>query len=95
MPAFTFSPTPNPNSMKITTDAAPFIEQGMVSFDSPEEAAEHPIGRHIFGIPGVMNVFALPQFVTVTKHPAAKWNDVLPKLEGALNAYFEELGRAA
>lgn len=88
MRRFETHPTPNPNSLKITTEAGPFTEGGMLSFSSPEEAAEHPLGR-LLSVPGVANVFALPQFVTVTKHPAASWDDLLPGIEGALDAYFD------
>ena len=94
MPRFNSEPTPNPNSLKITTDRGAFIDGGLESFASPEEAAHHPLGRRIFAVPGVANVFVLPQFLTVTKTPAANWNDLLPKIEGALSGYFEQDGSA-
>ena len=90
MPTFQTHPTPNPNSIKITTDGESFIESGMESFNTPEEAAGHPLGRRLFAVPGLVNVFILPQFVTVTKHPATGWDAVLPKVEGALHAHFTD-----
>ncbi len=88
MPAFETHPTPNPNSVKITTDAESFIESGMAAFNSAQEAAGHPLGERLFAVPGVANVFVLPQFVTVTRHPAATWDALLPAVEEALRAYF-------
>ncbi len=82
-------PTPNPNSLKIVTDAGPFIENGLLSFGSEEEAKQHPLGRLLFAVPGVSNVLILPQFLTVTKHPASAWDTLLPKLEAVLSSYFE------
>lgn len=87
-------PTPNPNSLKITTDAGPFIETGMESFSSPEEAAGSPLGRRLFSLPGVANVFILPAFLTISKQPAADWDILLPKIEGILHSHFET-GQAA
>lgn len=90
MPPFQTHFTPNPNSIKITTKAGPFIESGMVSFHSEADAAGHPLGAPLCAVPGVANVFALPQFVTITKHPDADWDAVLDAVEQVLAAYFEQ-----
>ena len=70
-------PTPNPNSLKITRDE-PFLETGMESFASAEEAEGHPLGEPLFSIEGVANIFILPDFLTITKTPGARWDDILP-----------------
>lgn len=62
----------------------------MESFATPEDAAEHPLGSRLFAIAGVANIFILPQFLTVTKHPAADWDELLPLLESNLESYLEE-----
>jgi hypothetical protein len=90
MPAFQTQGTPNPNSIKIVTDGPSFIDEGMESFNSAQEAEDHPLGHRLFSLPGIANVFMLPQFVTVTKHPATKWGDLMPKVEQVLQSYFEE-----
>lgn len=92
MPTFNAQPTPNPNSLKLTTDAGAFIDHGMEAFGSASEADAHPLGRRLFAIDGVVNVFILPAFLTVTKDPAAKWNTVLPQVETVLGGWFEERG---
>lgn len=90
MPDFRAESTPNPNSLKMTTDAGPFLNDGMESFNTLTEAEGHPLGEPILRIPGVDNVFILPQFLTVTKQPAATWEKVLPKVKQVLRSYFEE-----
>lgn len=88
MPSFQAHATPNPNSIKIVTDGPSFISEGMESFNSAHEAEGHALGESLFAVPGVANVFILPQFVTVTKDPAAGWDAVMPEVEAALEAYF-------
>lgn len=91
MPAFTTHATPNPNSLKFTADDdTPFIEDGMESFGTAQEAADHALGHRLFAVPGVENVFIMPEFVTVTKHPASDWNVIEPQLQQALSEYFED-----
>jgi len=90
MPAFQTQGTPNPNSIKIVTDGSSFIDEGMESFNSAQEAEGHPLGHRLFALPGIANVFILPQFVTVTKYPATKWDNLLPKVKEVLRSYFEE-----
>lgn len=89
MPSFNAEPTPNPNSVKITADDSPFIEEGMVSLASAEEADEHPLGRHLFAIDGVANVLILPQFITISKNGSADWGDVLPNVKRVLQKHLE------
>lgn len=81
-------PTPNPDSVKLTVDGHSFIDSGMESFSTPQEAEGHPLGSRIFALNGVANVFILPAFLTVTKHPAASWDALLPKIEHLLDEYF-------
>lgn len=88
MPSFNTEPTPNPNSVKITTDDGPFLENGMVSLASPEDAEQHPLGPPLFAIDGVTNVLILPQFVTLSKDSTADWNDVLPHVKRVLQNHL-------
>ena len=90
MPRFQTQPTPNPNSLKITSDGSLFIEKGMESFNSAAEAAEHPLGSRLFAIDGIANVFVLPAFLTLTKTPDTDWDAILPAAKDVLSAYFNE-----
>jgi hypothetical protein len=88
MPKFTTHSTPNPNSVKITSDGPPFVESGMLAFNSATEAADHALGRQLFRVQGLASVFMMPDFLTVTKHPAATWDEVLPTVKSVLDEYF-------
>ena len=81
-------PTPNPNSIKITAADRRFIDGGMESFATAEDAVGHALGERLFAITGVGNVFILPDFLTITRHPAAEWDAILPKIERVLKSYF-------
>ncbi len=83
-------PTPNPNSVKFTSESGPFIEQGMEAFASSEEAAGHPLGAALFDHKGVINVFILPDFLTVTKDDSVDWDELYPAVEGTIRKHFEK-----
>lgn len=84
------SPTPNPNSLKFTLANGTFIESGMETYNSAAEATDHELGRRLFSIAGVTNVFILPEFLTITKEPDAHWDAMISDVELAVEAYLEE-----
>ena len=88
MAVFQTHATPNPNSLKITSDAGAFVEEGMLSFSSRQEADRHPLAKRIFAVEGVANVFIVPAFLTVTKQPAASWDLMLPALAEGVQQFF-------
>ncbi len=88
MPPFTIQPTPNPNSLKFTSTGPPFLEGGMLACANAEEASAHPLSAALFDVEGVYNVLVLPPFVTVTKHPDADWNAMLPRIEAILSDHL-------
>ena len=67
-------PTPNPNSLKFEADGHTFLDSGLEAFHSAREAEDHPLGRDLFALRGVASLLIVPDFVTVTKHPAADWD---------------------
>ncbi len=81
--------TPNPNSLKFTTEDGPFIQEGVAAFSSEEEAEENPLAQRLFSISGVEDVFITPQFVTVSKAPTIDWSTVKPDVEMILTEYLE------
>ena len=84
MPRVTTQPTPNPNSLKFSIEGHSFIDSGMQAFSSAREAAADPLGAALFALDGVANVFIVPAFVTVTKHPAASWDRLATAIERIL-----------
>lgn len=75
--------TPNPDAMKFSA-SVPVAPRGALSFDSAEAAAAHPVGRAVFAVEGVRSMFAVNDFVTVTREPGADWDELAPRLEAAI-----------
>jgi hypothetical protein len=51
---------------------------------SAEEAARHPLGAALWAIDGVAGVFAVRDFVTVTRTPEASWESLSPRVAAAI-----------
>lgn len=90
MPTFSTQPTPNPDSLKITTSGSLFMDNGMAAFASAEEAETNPLARRLFAVPGVVNLFVTPDFLTLTKSTGAHWDQLLPKVKKVLEDHFAE-----
>lgn len=86
----TSSPTPNPNSLKFEAGGRPLIDGGLLAFHSAREAADHPLAAALFALPGVHSLLLVPQFVTVTKHPAADWTQLAEGVERVLQEHLGE-----
>jgi hypothetical protein len=80
--------TPNPNAMKFTLDR-PVIEGTQSrSINSAADARGDRIAEPLFGIPGVVGVFMVADFVTVMKSAEASWDDLVPRVSAALLESF-------
>lgn len=75
--------TPNPDAMKFSA-SVPVAPRGALSFDSAEAAAAHPLGRAVFAVDGVRSMFAVNDFVTVTRRAGADWSELVPRIERAI-----------
>lgn len=83
------SDTPNPNARKFTCSIT-VVEKGSLSFQTADEAKGHPIGRNLWGVGGVKGIFAVKDFITVTKEDAADWTSLTPKLVTAIQQGLAE-----
>jgi hypothetical protein len=79
-----YETTPNPNAIKFTLDR-PLVAAGSRSFASRFEATGDPLGTALFEIPGLIGVFFMADFVTVTKDPAAAWEEIVPAVAAAIH----------
>lgn len=87
MPTVNTHPTPNPDSLKFTIDGVRFVPSGLYSYGAAAEAAEDPLASSLFALRGVANVFIVPDFVTVSKHPAASWDRLVRSIEHILKEH--------
>lgn len=81
--------TPNPNSLKFTTDDGSFRDGGMAAYSSSDEADDDPLARRLFSLSGVDDVFITPEFVTVSKVPDVDWGNVKADVEAILSEHLE------
>ncbi len=84
--------TPNPNAAKFTINRV-VAGQGTTYRQPASEAgeagrAEPEWVRQLLGIAGVTQVFALQQFVTVTKTAETDWGVIGPQVEQVLRRAF-------
>jgi NFU1 iron-sulfur cluster scaffold homolog, mitochondrial len=77
--------TPNPDALKFMLDGT-ILASGVRQFDSAQAAGSDSLAQALFSIPGVLSVFYMGQFVTVTKKPQSKWNEVEPLVSEAIKA---------
>jgi hypothetical protein len=75
--------TPNPNAMKFTCPIK-VVPKGSLSFANAEVAKGHPLGEALFALSGVRMVFAVSDFVTVTKEADADWDRLAPEVDRVL-----------
>lgn len=80
-------PTPNINALKFVLDRR-LTEGKSQTFRSPDEAAGAPLAKALLGIPGVVQVFFLNDFITVTRKPESPWETIADQVEAAIRGHF-------
>ena len=78
--------TPNPNAAKFTLNRI-VAAQGATYRDAA--GADSAWARQLLGIAGVAQVFAVNNFISVTKTPDADWARLTPQIEAALRQAFQ------
>lgn len=84
-------PTPNVNALKFVVNRR-VTEGRSRTFRSAEEAAGDPLAARLFAIPGVVQVFLLNDFVTVTRDPARGWEEIAAAAEASIREHFGTAG---
>lgn len=76
-------PTPNVNALKFVTNRR-LTEGRSQTFRTVEEAAASPLAVKLLQIPGVVQVFVLNDFITVTRDPGTPWETIAGTVEDAI-----------
>jgi hypothetical protein len=71
--------TPNPNAMRFAFQAD-VLGGTSRSFMNAAAASKIQWAAQLFAIPGVVGVFGLRDFLTVTKSSGASWPAIVPKV---------------
>jgi len=80
--------TPNPSAMKFVANKK--LVLATYEFTSKEDANYSPLAIELFKFPFIKNVFFDQNFVSVTKHDSADWNDITMELREFIRNYIEE-----
>ncbi|WP_410510901.1 NifU N-terminal domain-containing protein [Paenibacillus sp. BR2-3] len=72
--------TPNPNSIKISTNQTLFEGPRSTSLKRGD-ATDLPLAAALLSIEGIDNIFGIRDFVTVSKTEEAEWDTILPQVE--------------
>ncbi len=64
--------TPNPNALQFVVNAA-ILDNGNISFANKEEAKDDKMAAALFEKPGIINVYVMENFITVTKDDKTSW----------------------
>ena len=64
--------TPNPNALQFVVNAV-ILDHGNVSFSNKQEAKDDKMAAALFEKPGVINVYVMENFITVTKDDKTSW----------------------
>ncbi len=75
--------TPNPNAMKFVLSVK-VAETGSFSFNATDTDIEHAIAAAVVAVEGVVSVFGVNDFVTVSKAADAEWSTLLPLVVDAI-----------
>jgi hypothetical protein len=80
-------PTPNVNALKFVLDRR-LTEGKSRTFRSVDEAVGEPLAQSLLRLPGVVQVFFLNDFITVTRAPDIVWEQLADQVEDAIQAHF-------
>ena len=80
MASATPSPAPNPNAMKFTLDTT---LPARLNYDNAEAARGDAFAEAVFGIDGVVALFGMNDFVTVTREDGADWEPIVAGVQDA------------
>jgi hypothetical protein len=80
-------PTPNINALKFITNRR-LTEGRSQTFRSAEDAAASPLAAALLRVPGVVQVFFLNDFITVTRDPTAGWDAIAGDVERLIREHL-------
>ncbi|HEU5299641.1 MAG TPA: NifU N-terminal domain-containing protein [bacterium] len=80
-------PTPNVNALKFVLDRK-LTDGKSQTFRSGEDAVS-PLARALLAIRGVVQVFFLNDFITVTRSPEVPWETLADQVEEAIRLHYD------
>lgn len=69
--------TPNPDSKKFVLEEI-LLPNGVRQYDGKDMVKDDPLADALFSVDGVMSIFYMKNFLTVSKYPDVRWKDIEP-----------------
>ena len=82
--------TPNPATMKFVANKLLLVSGATAEYKPFEDTEDAPLPRQLFQFPFVKNVFMSYNYITVTKHDAALWDDISYELRIFITDYLNK-----
>lgn len=83
-----FQPTPNPNAGKFILNRKVLDGTSSRSFYNANDAADLPLASALFEVEGVVSLFMVDDFVTVTKAAESDWENLIPQVQTLIEQAF-------
>ncbi|QPJ66496.1 MAG: NifU family protein [Candidatus Nitrohelix vancouverensis] len=80
--------TPNPNALQFVLNAQ-ILDVGNKSYSTLSESESDPMGKAIFELEDIQNVYVMQNFVTVTKSGASYWGPLKDKVWKTIDQWVE------
>lgn len=80
--------TPNPETMKFVANKLLYPGKS-IDFPEKQTAEPSPLAQELFNFPYVKGVFIASNFVTLTKDPDTKWEEITSSIRKFLKEYLE------
>ena len=80
------SPTPNPHALKLTLNRT--IAQRGETYRGDPAAAAAPWAAALLRIPGVVGVYGVNNFISISKDEKVSWDAIMPQADAALRQVF-------
>ena len=85
-PIFFAENTPNPEVMKFISEK--HIINGFLELKSSQEAQEIPLAKGLFEFDFVKEIFINDNYIAITKHKNANWDNILDRIQNYLQDFF-------
>jgi Fe-S cluster biogenesis protein NfuA len=80
--------TPNPEVLKFLP-GLPVTGSGTATFSAETGSEGSPLARRLLEVPGVIEVFLAPDFISVTKQATGDWQRLKPAILGAIMEHYQ------
>ena len=82
--------TPNPASMKFVANRLLLVSGATAEYKNVAEAQDAPIAKALFNFPFVKSVFVSSNFISVNRHDAVLWQEVVHELRIFITDYLNK-----